>query len=164
VLVVAGGHGAIGELFVNEEGPLQQKHWNAFVVEPLRTAGITARYIILDACLSATMIPTLAPLLAKDGEIISSTVSINTVFLDPDTWLRLLKDLGAKKSAREVIINRLAALQTEGHAGKFAVYDAPTNRLQVQKHVLGNSEFKELQTALQATSMNLVASDAPKLV
>jgi hypothetical protein len=98
ILVVAGGHGDIGDMFEKGEntsrGPMGYTidEWLALFVQPLVDAGVRAHNIVLDACLSASMIPAFEPLLTGNGQIFAAMYSLESGNLvDDATWVKLLQ-------------------------------------------------------------------------
>ena len=114
MLVVAGGHGDVGELFEKGEdngfGPLGYTvaQWLAFFVQPLAAAGVGAHNIVLDACLSASMIPAFEPLIAPGGQVFATMYSLESGNLvDEATWRNLLQVVDAGGGAvRQVLQER----------------------------------------------------------
>jgi hypothetical protein len=102
VLAIGGGHGGVQALFDQAEvGSFSADYWSKNVVGPLAAQGVTAKLIVLDACLTASMIGVFAPLCAPQGQIIASMYSINARLMTPEAWTEILaaesegKDVGA---------------------------------------------------------------------
>ncbi len=92
VLAVGGGHGGVKALFDQETfGNFNAKYWQDEVVDPLVACGVTAKLIVLDACLTASMFDVFAPLLAPKGRIIGSMYSINGRILTPEVWQEIFE-------------------------------------------------------------------------
>jgi hypothetical protein len=106
VLAVGGGHGGVKALFDQEQfGNFSAKYWKDEVVDPLIGCGVTAKLIVLDACLTASMFDVFAPLLAPKGRIIGSMYSINGRILTPEVWQEIF-DAEAKGEDVTPIVER----------------------------------------------------------
>lgn len=151
VLVVAGGHGGFAELFGPTTSPFLARDWEKIVIGPLLAARISARFIVLDACLTATMVPVFSSLVKPGGKIICSTVSIPTRFVDPDTWQKLLAELKREKpDVGDILMSRLAALHQKDQGSYFGVYDPSNNTLKVDVKVAEDTEFRQLRATLES--------------
>lgn len=92
---VAGGHGGVGKLLQAEkhgyETNLDRDFWEANIITPLKTSRVKSHFIVLDACLTASMADLFLPLLAPHGKIICTMYSTNTVILNDETWLPIIE-------------------------------------------------------------------------
>ena len=89
VLAVAGNHGGVERLFEQSaQGgfAFSKTYWRDSVIGPLVQKGVQARMIVLDACLTASMIDVFKPLCAPGGKIICSMYSINASLMTPEVW------------------------------------------------------------------------------
>lgn len=92
LLAIGGGHGGVNALFEQRgHGVFYKSWWKANVIDPLVAHGVRARLIVLDACLTASMIDAFAPLCTPDGRVIASMYSINTRLLTPEVWAEILR-------------------------------------------------------------------------
>ena len=92
---VAGGHGGVGKLLQAEkfgsETNLGRDFWEENIITPLKTSRVKRHFIVLDACLTASMADLFLPLLAENGKIICTMYSTNTVILNDATWLTVIE-------------------------------------------------------------------------
>ena len=92
---VAGGHGGVGKLLQAEkfcsETNLDRDFWEENIITPLKTSRVKSHFIVLDACLTASMADLFLPLLAAKGKIICTMYSTNTVILNDATWLGVIE-------------------------------------------------------------------------
>jgi hypothetical protein len=111
VLALGGGHGGVNATFeeANEytQGaggrevvtytgkPFEKKYWIDNVVKPMVDRGIKAKLIVLDACLTASMIDVFAPLCAPGGKIMASMYSINAKVMTPEVWSKVVSAQGS---------------------------------------------------------------------
>jgi hypothetical protein len=95
LLVINQGHGGIGSFAHWSAGEL-----DAYLVRPLLESGVRANIIVLDFCVSASLLPTFAPLCAPGGILVSSLYSISAVIVTTDFWSDIRKDLAAGNSDR----------------------------------------------------------------
>jgi hypothetical protein len=100
VLVVGGGHGGIGALFDQEGiGAFKADFWTNRVVAPMVAQGVRAKLIVLDACMTTSMIDVFLPLLTPAGQIVANMYTINARVMSPERWEQVLK---AKPGTDEV--------------------------------------------------------------
>ena len=95
LLVINQGHGGIGAF----------DYWSAddlrtYLVQPLLDSGVRASIIVLDFCLSSSLIDAFAPLCAPGGVIVSNVYSIAEVIMTTEVWSEIqpalvLRNLGA---------------------------------------------------------------------
>lgn len=85
-LVISGGHGGDGELFETENGSHFLLRWWESQAKKLADKGLRAKVIVLDACMTATMIPAFKDLLTDDGVIIGYTQSTPRAIFTSDFW------------------------------------------------------------------------------
>jgi hypothetical protein len=127
VLYVGGSHGGTMGLFEDPESPNMEQafdtdYWAKAVIAPLVTAGIRARWVVLDACHTAQSAGVFAPLLAADGKIIATMIETNGNLLDRDTWTEVL---AAIVKGRGDVAGALAARLRKASRDRttiFAVY------------------------------------------
>jgi len=108
VLAIGGGHGGVNATFEPDnlrETAFSKDYWKNTVVAPLVAKGVTADLIVLDACLTASMIDAFAPLCSAHGKIIASVYSINQKVMTPEIWAEVLSTASA---GRPAIIERRA--------------------------------------------------------
>lgn len=112
LLVVNQGHGDI-ENFA---------HWPAddlstYVVQPMVAAGISANVLVLDFCLSASLIGVFRPLLSRNGTIIATLYSTTGVVVTTDVWRQIdvplqQRDLYAVQQVLDARLRVMAAQNT----------------------------------------------------
>src|SRR5664279_4075228 len=103
-----GGHGGVNATFEPDslqESAFSKDYWKNTVVAPLAAKGVKADLIVLDACLTASMIDAFAPLCSARGKIIASMYSINQKVMTPEIWAEVL---GKASVERPAIIERRA--------------------------------------------------------
>ena len=108
VLAIGGGHGGVNATFEPDslqESAFSKDYWKNTVVAPLVAKGVKADLIVLDACLTASMIDAFAPLCSAHGKIIASMYSINQKVMTPEIWAEVL---GKASAERPAIIERRA--------------------------------------------------------
>ena len=108
VLAIGGGHGGVNATFEPDslqESAFSKDYWKNTVVAPLAAKGVKADLIVLDACLTASMIDAFAPLCSAHGTIIASMYSINQKVMTPEIWAEVL---GKASAERPAIIERRA--------------------------------------------------------
>ena len=108
VLAIGGGHGGVNATFEPDslqESAFSKDYWKNTVVAPLAAKGVKADLIVLDACLTASMIDAFAPLCSARGKIIASMYSINQKVMTPEIWAEVL---GKASAERPAIIERRA--------------------------------------------------------
>lgn len=110
LLVINQGHGDIGRF----------EHWSSEelrnnLVRPLVDSGVRANIIVLDFCLSASLIGCFAELCAPDGVIISNVYSTSEVMLTTDVWRQLEQPLRHRNVAliRLILDVRASAMSEE---------------------------------------------------
>ncbi len=124
VLALGGGHGGVNATFEEADEFVQgnggrkvkvytgrafeKQYWADTVVKPMVNRGVRAKLIVLDACLTASMIDVFAPLCAPGGKIMASMYSINAKVMTPETWSKVIGGEGSEgihavtQSAQEV--------------------------------------------------------------
>jgi hypothetical protein len=105
LLVINQGHGGIGSF----------DYWSAddlsrCLVAPLHQSGVRASVIVLDFCLSASLIHAFAPLCANGGMIIANLYSIPEVLMTSQTWRAIHLDL-ANRNLGGIQLNLAARAQ-----------------------------------------------------
>ena len=112
LLVVSGGHGGVGSIF---EGATETEHledtWWKKQAEALAAKNVTAKLIVLDACLTASMVPAFLPMLAPGGKIIGYVHSIPQMTMTAEVWAEVVKQ--GPSEIEKIIDQRLAKLQGE---------------------------------------------------
>jgi hypothetical protein len=152
LLVVSGGHGGVGALFESDSGHLQLAWW-ATQVERLVAANVKAKLIVLDACLTASMVPAFAPLLEDGGKIVSYVHSIPEMTMTDKVWNAVIQ--GAPDALAGIVDTRLAQL-VEHHAKArkgtaleatvaVAIYGADRERLHYEDAALDDAVLAQLQ-------------------
>lgn len=122
LLVINQGHGGIGAF----------DHWSAddlrtYLVEPLRASGVRASIIVLDFCLSASLIDAFAPLCAPGGVIVSNVYSIAEVIMTTEVWSAIQPALAARNlGAVQAAINARAQAVSAGVTGLAHLQDVRT--------------------------------------
>jgi hypothetical protein len=119
LLAIGGGHGGVNALFEQQgQGVFYKSWWKTNVIDPLVKHGVRAKLVVLDACLTASMIDVFAPLCTPDGRVIASMYSINTRLLTPEVLAEILE---AEKASAPVapIIEKRARYVAE-HASEDA--------------------------------------------
>ncbi len=111
LLVLNQGHGDWQQFATWSAADLAQN-----LVQPLLEAGVRARVIVLDFCLSASLIATFTPLCAPGGQIISSVYSTTEIIMTPPVWARMQAVLDARNQPgiAALLADRLAALAANG--------------------------------------------------
>lgn len=84
LLVLNRDHGDIGQF----------AGWSAtdlttYLVQPLLGSGVTANFLLLDFCVSASLLPVFAPLCAPGGLIVSNLYSITSVIMTTEFWQKI---------------------------------------------------------------------------
>ncbi len=79
LVVVNQGHGDHDQLFDRDDA-----YWSTNVINPLINSGVHAHIIVLDACLTASMLSTFKPLLTADGTLIVTLYSSTEVLVRAD--------------------------------------------------------------------------------
>jgi hypothetical protein len=102
LLVLNQDHGGIGRFAQWNEAEIRSA-----LVEPLVRSGVQANLIILDFCVSASLLPVFAPLCAPGGLIMSALYSINIVIADTDFWTAVQPALQQRNLAG--ILNAMSA-------------------------------------------------------
>ena len=98
ILVIGGGHGGVDATFEQDTyGHFDKQYWIDSVVQPMVDKKIKAHLIVLDACLTVSMIDVFAPLCSDQGKIIASMYSINRTVLSPEIWAEIFKADGPGK-------------------------------------------------------------------
>jgi hypothetical protein len=119
VLVIAGSHGGVRALFEQEGvGTFSADYWSKNVV-PQLSQRVRAHHIVLDACLTASMIDVFRPLLTTGGKIVCSMYSVNGRFMTPELWKAIIKEAGEQGSTQKVgglLDQRLQTFKTEVRA------------------------------------------------
>jgi len=132
LLAINQGHGEMGEFADWNEDDLK-----TYMVAPLFAAGIRANNIVLDFCLSSSLIEAFAPLCAPDGIIISAIYTISEVIVTTDFWTTVQpalqqRNLGALQQA---LTDRARTVSAEvtGHAQLRPVRSA--SEAQIAQHL-----------------------------
>ncbi|HTW99871.1 MAG TPA: hypothetical protein VMD59_13900 [Acidimicrobiales bacterium] len=118
VLAVAGNHGGVEALFEQTGAhglAFSKTYWRDSVVAPLVQKGVQARMIVLDACLTASMVDIFVPLCAPGGKIICSMYSINAKLMTPQVWEQIT---GADAPRAPAVVTE-AAQQMAGRAAEL---------------------------------------------
>lgn len=107
LLVLNQGHGGIG-LFDGWD-------CNALATElvaPMVASGISANIVVLDFCLSASLLPTLAPLCAPGGILVSSLYSVSDIVVTSDFWdaIKHNLDIGNVGGLKAQVMERLSVV------------------------------------------------------
>jgi hypothetical protein len=115
LLVLNQGHGDIGRFDTWTSSDLR-----TYLVKPLVDAGVRARIIVLDFCVSASLIDVFAPLCAPDGGIWSALYSINQLVVTTDFWeiaqpALAQRDLNALNQAVLAQLQRISAGLAESY-------------------------------------------------
>ncbi|KJV09190.1 hypothetical protein VZ95_13040 [Elstera litoralis] len=110
----------------------------ANLVAPLVASKVQARLIVLDFCLSASLLAVFTPLVAAGGQIISSVYSTTEVVMTPDVWTQLKPGLDARNQGTiaTVLATRLQALaaNTTGLAQLEPVHAATPEQVALHLH------------------------------
>jgi hypothetical protein len=107
IIAVGGSHGGVERLFEQTNHlAFSKDFWWMNVVKPLVDKGITAHYVVLDACLTASFVDTFSPLLTPNGKVICSMYSVNAKFMSPDMWTKVIAET-AKGGATHVEVGKL---------------------------------------------------------
>jgi hypothetical protein len=107
VLAIGGGHGGVGALFEQENvGSFSAGYWRDHVVRPLVDHGVKANVIVLDACLTVSLIDVFEPLCAPGGKIVASMYSINSKFMTPEVWSEIFAAEQGQGNVGEVLEKR----------------------------------------------------------
>lgn len=113
LLVINQGHGGIGAF----------DHWSAddlstYLVRPLLDSGVRASIIVLDFCLSSSLIDAFAPLCAAGGVIVSNVYSIAEVIMTTELWSEIKQPLEHRNlGAIQAAINARARAVSAGVTG-----------------------------------------------
>jgi hypothetical protein len=137
ILVVAGGHGAVGALFGFAR---DIDWWRTNVVMPLVEAGVKAKCIVIDACHGASMVQAFAPLCSGPGALIIGNTIEGGVLITPDVWARLIADI--KEKGGENVLNIIRGQVEErgrepGLPNPYGVFDPGSGNFYVDK-VMGS--------------------------
>jgi len=110
LLVINQGHGGIGRF---ERWTSEDLRNN--LVRPLVQSGVRANIIVLDFCVSASLIGCFAELCAPDGVIFSSVYSTTDVMLSTEVWRQLEQPLKHRDVAaiRRILYTRATAMSDE---------------------------------------------------
>lgn len=123
LLVLTQGHGDVGSLFDIGAGD-----WKSAFVDPLVKAGVKARIIVLDACLTASLCTTFAPLLTDDGHMIVNLYTLNSVVVDSDLWTTIHAQLDGSHAA-QVYAALEARMKTLSRANTGLAWETQLNEL-----------------------------------
>ncbi|WP_395826476.1 hypothetical protein [Elstera sp.] len=91
LLVLNQGHGDWAQFASWSAGDLSKN-----LVAPMVASGIRARLIVLDFCLSASLLAVFTPLCAEGGEIVSSVYSTTEIVMTPTVWTQMKPGLDAR--------------------------------------------------------------------
>jgi hypothetical protein len=110
LLVINQGHGGIG-LFADWTSDELRDN----IVRPLKASGVTANIIVLDFCVSASLIPVFAELCAPGGVIVSSLYSTVEVVMTTGFWKQIEDHLKHRDVAAilEAIEDRAKTMSAE---------------------------------------------------
>lgn len=137
LLVINQGHGGIGTF----------DHWSAGelyhnLVEPLLHSGVRAHIIVLDFCLSSSLIDAFAPLCAPGGMIVSNVYSIAEVLMTTEVWSEIRGDLAMRNiGAIQEAIGRRARVVSANVTGLSHIHDVRTWSEQVTAQYLAARPF-----------------------
>jgi hypothetical protein len=167
MLVVSGGHGGVGALFEKPGGGHRLARWWTEEVKKLADKGVRAKLIVLDACLTASILPAFIPLLAPGGKLVGYVHSIPQMAVTADLWTRIA---AARPEAVEAIVDErlqeLVALHAASRGAPFgstiaiAIYREDRGQLFYDDAAVGDelvsrvadkeesSELKEMKVAL----------------
>ncbi len=113
LLVVNQGHGG-WKLF-------SEARWTAadlktFLVDPMVASGLRAHIVVLDFCLSASLLGTFAPLCAAGGRIFAGVYSITAILMTKELWagIRPALERRDRTAVLHAIEERLAACAADG--------------------------------------------------
>jgi hypothetical protein len=173
LLVVSGGHGGVGAMFETKGGGHFSEDWWAKQVNILAGKNVSAKLIVLDACLTASVAHAFVPLLAPHGKIIGYVHSIPQMVMTDQIW-KEVHDQGGK-TVEEVIDARVAEV-TKEHASSrhdtplaatvaVAVYQADRGYLRHDEQALSQTTIAALtnpteQNELSAMSRRLTHGGA----
>jgi hypothetical protein len=98
---------------------------------------VRARFIVLDACLTGSLISVFAPLLTNDGRIICSMTSTPRTIVGPGTWTQLIQaiDSQEKNGVARVLAQSANDVQQSVGCGVFGVFDGSSRTLTFDEHV-----------------------------
>jgi hypothetical protein len=105
LLVLGGGHGGIGHFDTWSSDDLR-----TWFVEPLRARSVRAKVIVLDFCVSASLLPLMRELATPDGIVFSTLYSIPEVAVTTATWSLLQPSL-ERRDVRTMLQRLLARLR-----------------------------------------------------
>ncbi|MEA3062534.1 MAG: hypothetical protein QOJ94_2315 [Sphingomonadales bacterium] len=110
MVVLNQGHGDIGRFESWDAGAL-----DANLVAPMVASGIRANILILDFCLSASLLPAMAPLCAPGGMIVSALYSVSDVVMTSAFWSEIKPnlDMGNIGGLRGQVMDRLRRMAAE---------------------------------------------------
>jgi hypothetical protein len=109
LLVLNQGHGDFGAF-----AGWKAEDLKTYLVDPLVASGVRANILILDFCLSASLLDTFAPLCAPDGIIVSNLYSIAEVIVTTELWTTIQPALAERDLAalRQAIETRMRFIST----------------------------------------------------
>lgn len=110
LLVINQGHGGIGNFANWTSDQLRQN-----LVKPLVDSGVRANIIVLDFCLSASLLDCFMELCAPNGVIISNVYSITAVVMSTEVWGTIQTALTQRNvpAIRDAIMTRARALSAD---------------------------------------------------
>ncbi|MDB4877253.1 MAG: hypothetical protein JWM41_3699 [Gemmatimonadetes bacterium] len=113
LLVVNQGHGDLNDFAGWSSATLK-----ANVVDPLVAAGVKASTIVLDTCLSASLVSAFAPLCADGGKIYCTAYSTTGLIVTPDVWTSIDGELTARDvpAIRAKLVARMTWLSRDATA------------------------------------------------
>lgn len=140
ILVVTGSHGGVGVLFEYGGREYQERYWRTYIINPMKQANIKAKYIVLDACVTASMIPLFAELAAPGGKVLGTMVSLNgTIASDPSSWEKVLAAVKGGTDVGKLIADQLAQSRQGGSiagASVYAVYDLDSKSMKYENQLV----------------------------
>ena len=142
LLVVSGGHGGVGSIFEGDDPTrhLEADWWKA-QAEALAKRNVKAKLIVLDACLTASMVPAFLPLLTGDGKIIGYVHSIPQMTMTSEVWEEVIKQGPAE--IEKIIDARIAALVKAHEESRHGTTLEPTIAVAIYRADRGALHYDE---------------------